>query len=174
VLKEDVLARLTFRLEVPDLNARKEDIPLLARHLLGRILSRDSELAISRAEWRDGGGPTLSVALVRDLLAHNYTTHARELEAHLWRALETSGKSLGPVPDEKTQGSRELASGADTLRPPGPECPEGSVVEAVQRCLDAHNGVIENAWRDLGLSSRYALTRLIRKHGIVVHKRLRG
>ncbi len=173
VLKEDVLARLTFRIEVPDLNARKEDVPLLARHLLRRILSRDAELAVSRAKLRRGGAAAMSVAFVRDLLVHTYTTHARELEAILWRALETRRDLLESVRDEGATGTSEPAGGAGPLRPLRSARPGGPTVELLQRCLDAHNGVIEDAWRDLGLSSRHALTRLIRKHGIEVRKRLR-
>ena len=51
-LKEDVLARLRIRVEVPDLNARREDIPLVARHLLRRIARNDPELA--RRYFPDG------------------------------------------------------------------------------------------------------------------------
>ncbi|MDB4996888.1 MAG: Response regulator of zinc sigma-54-dependent two-component system, partial [Myxococcaceae bacterium] len=46
-LKHDVLARLTFRIQVPDLNARREDVPLLAVHLLRRIAKKDPE-AVAR------------------------------------------------------------------------------------------------------------------------------
>src|SRR6185369_7117992 len=35
-LKHDFLARLTLRLEIPSLDERRDDIPLLARHLLRR------------------------------------------------------------------------------------------------------------------------------------------
>jgi two-component system nitrogen regulation response regulator GlnG/two-component system response regulator HydG len=173
-VKEDVLARLTFRIEVPDLNARKEDIPLLARHLLRRILSHDADLAASRAGLLDGGAPTLSVAFVRDLLVRTYTTHARELEAMLWRALESGRDVLEAVCDDETTESRGLGGDDMPVLPPRPAPAGATTAEVVQRCLDAHNGVIEEAWRDLGLSSRHALTRLIRKHGIEVRKRPRG
>jgi two-component system nitrogen regulation response regulator GlnG/two-component system response regulator HydG len=175
VLKEDVLARLTFRIEVPDLNARREDVPLLAHHLLRRILSRDTELAASRAESADREVPTLSVAVVRNLLARDYTTHARELEGLLWRTLEGSHGPLETDRDEQdSPGSRDVPSETRRLAAARSGRPGAPTVEDVQRSLDAHNGVIEDAWRDLGLSSRHALTRLIRKHAIEIRKRPRA
>ncbi len=178
VLKEDMLARLTFRIEVSDLNARKEDVPLLARHTLGRILAADTALARRWAVQGDGSVlPRLSIDLARELLARNYTTHARELEAVLWRALEAAGDAvLETVPAEGSMRAPPTDAGqrAPTVPPPPLDETDSHSAETIQRCLDAHNGVIESAWRELGLSSRHALTRLIRKHRIEVRKRSRG
>jgi DNA-binding NtrC family response regulator len=33
-IKQDIAARLTLRVETPDLNERREDVPLLVTHLL--------------------------------------------------------------------------------------------------------------------------------------------
>jgi transcriptional regulator with GAF, ATPase, and Fis domain len=45
--------------------------------------------------------------------------------------------------------------------------------QRIQRCLDEHNGVIEQTWRALGLANRFALVRLIRKYDLEVRKRTR-
>jgi two-component system nitrogen regulation response regulator GlnG/two-component system response regulator HydG len=169
-LKDDLLARLAFRIEVPGLDARKEDVPLLARHLVKRILAGDPALA-----RRFPAPLALSAGFVRDLLAVTYTTNARELEAVLWRALERhpGGDVLEPAPDWRAPSRDRNADpvyGSDGR----PGADEGFTAEAIQRCLDAHNGVLEDTWRELGLSSRHALARLVRKLGVEIRKRPRA
>ncbi len=41
----------------------------------------------------------------------------------------------------------------------------------IQAVLDKHNGAQEPVWRELGLSSRHALARLVKRHGLVVRGR---
>jgi two-component system nitrogen regulation response regulator GlnG/two-component system response regulator HydG len=167
-IKDDVLARMTFRIVVPGLDARMEDVPLLARHLVKQILSDDQALA-----RRFRALPSLSVAFVRNLLALEYVTHTRELEAILWRALE---KGQGDVLESPPGVFAPVADGGPepTRRTDAPaSADDRATAEAIQRCLDAHNGVLEDAWRALGLSSRHALARLVRKHGIEIRKRAR-
>jgi hypothetical protein len=36
--------------------------------------------------------------------------------------------------------------------------------------LDKNQGSIDKTWRELGLSSRFALNRLLKKHGISVRR----
>jgi transcriptional regulator with GAF, ATPase, and Fis domain len=170
-IKPDVLARLTLRIEVPGLEARKEDVPLLARHILSRILATDSGLA-KRFSTPDRGlcVPTLSLGLVRDLLGRDFATHAREIEEILWRGLETSVSGIiGPAVPDGPNAMPTPRQG--TTLPPDGGSEEALSPETIQRCLDAHNGVIEDTWKALGLSSRHALTRLVRKHGLEVRKR---
>ena len=40
----------------------------------------------------------------------------------------------------------------------------------IQAALDKHNGRQSDVWKELGLSSRHQLARLIKKHGVVVRK----
>ena len=93
-VKHDVLARLKTHIRVPDLNERREDIPLLAVHLLRRHAEETPEvLAPFFAAGGRGATPRLSPALVGALVRHEYTTHVRELDALLLRAaLESRGK----------------------------------------------------------------------------------
>jgi len=167
-IKHDVLARLPLVVEVPELAERIDDVPLLARHLLRRIAAEDPALATQFfVGGRATGEPRLTARLVRALLQHDWATNVRELEAWLWRAMRGQGTALdlATVPTSTVSSSPSSAwlawRGTDPAELPA---------EVVQACLDEHNGVQETAWRALGLSSRYVLVRLIKKHGLVVRK----
>lgn len=102
-LKHDVLARLKVRIQVPDLNSRKEDIPLLVAHLLRRHAATDPSIA-GRFFPGDASKdmPLVSPVLIEALVRHTYTTHVRELDALLLRAaLEGRGRYLELTPDVK-------------------------------------------------------------------------
>lgn len=134
-LKHDVLARFSTRIHVPDLNARREDIPLLAAHLLRRHAAADPEIA---ARFFPGGvaahPPRLSPALVAALVRHTYTTHVRELDALLVQAaLESAGKYLDLTPGVdralSRRGTAAPKAGGDAL--------SGDALSAEERrCLD--------------------------------------
>ena len=160
-LKHDFAARLTLRVRVPALMDRIDDVPLLVRHLLHATAAKDPSMGARFFSSWDGttGEPRLSADLVAALLRHKYETDVRELSTLLWRSLATSpgGRlalteplhaELG-VPDEKPeQDAREVSA------------------DDVRRALEKHKGIQAQAWRELGLKSRYALYRLMRKYGI--------
>ena len=171
-IKHDVLARLPLIIEVPDLNARTDDIPLLARHVLRKIATSDR--AIAERFFVGGtpeGEPRLTARLIRLLLAHPWTTHVRELEALLWQAMRTTGPALdlqedpgrpdGGPPEPQAPSDWEAWRGNDTAAIPA---------SALQACLDEHNGNQEATWRAMQLSSRHVLKRLIAKHGLTIRK----
>lgn len=90
-LKHDVLARLKLRITIPGLDARREDIPLLTRHILRRIARQDNDIA--RRFFSEGNPerePQVSMSLIRHLITRPYQTHIRELEAILWQAMRQS------------------------------------------------------------------------------------
>lgn len=79
-LKHDLLARLIIRIEVPDLNARREDIPLLAFHLLRSHAALEPGIASRFFVSGDPkGAPRVSPRLMEQLVLHKYTTNVREL-----------------------------------------------------------------------------------------------
>lgn len=123
-LKHDILARLKLRVQVPDLNVRREDIPLLTRHLLHHIATRDSLIA---NRFFDEPGrparPRISPRLISALLRHHYTTHVRELEALLWRALAASREDYIDLPDGLMMNAQTAAS-----REPFPPLPLSALV----------------------------------------------
>ncbi len=166
-LKHDLLARLPLRIALPDLNCRREDIPLLVRQFLRRIAARGDAAAL---RFFPGGNPRsepeVPLAWVLPLLQHTYRTHVRELETWLWQALLSAD---GELPALHGVAGEELA-------PDGPLTAAGGASsrfspQAIRRCLEANGGSLELTWRALGLSSRFALMRLIKKHGIEVTRR---
>jgi len=158
-LKLDLVARFPLRIDVPGIGERLEDVPLLARQIVRRIAAEDPAVAARFLTSVSGatGEPRFSAELMRALLRHPYTTHVRELEALLWRSLQTSrGDTLELTPE---------------LRPELKEAPEprplqSLTLEEVRASLARHDGVKDKVWRELGLSSRHALHRLLKKWGL--------
>jgi DNA-binding NtrC family response regulator len=172
-LKHDLAARFRLRVYLPSLNARPEDVPLLARHLLKRAAARDPALGARFLEGWDGrdGEPRISIALARELVTRTWRTHVRELDAILWASLMSSKGNAAELTDE---ARRELSLPAGDPSPSTPP-PRRSLsvppraeltAEAVRAAMAKHEGVKERVWRDLGLPSRFSLRRLLKKHGI--------
>jgi two-component system nitrogen regulation response regulator GlnG/two-component system response regulator HydG len=154
-LKHDFRARLKLTLELPGLDERLEDVPLLARYLVRRA-ARGGDAQTQR--FLDATGePRLHSKLVDHLLRHGYATHVRELDQILWTSMSGSREHLLELPDELSR--RELSvEPAPAARPePG--------LEELHAQLAAHQGNVTRAARALGLS-RFALYRLMKKHGL--------
>jgi two-component system response regulator HydG len=154
-LKPDLAARLTFRIAVPDLDSRIEDVPLLVRYLLQRIAERGDAAALELFPGRDPQGePRIPLSWMLQLLRQQYLANVRELEALLW--------AMMGAPEEPDDGP------APTRTAP---IAESISAERIRQCLDENNGSIERTWRALALSSRFTLLRLIKKHGLEVRRR---
>ena len=172
-LKHDVLARMPLRLSLAGLTERPEDVPLLAFHLCRRIAKDDAELA--RRYFHEGdaaGHPRLDAAFVCALAQHPWRTHVRELEALLWHAMRTSpGDTLElwpdfPALDRHSQDSQDApppSAVPSVERAPGAPPDRATLQAAMVR----HGGKQEAVWRELGLSSRHVLRRLLIKHGLL-------
>jgi two-component system nitrogen regulation response regulator GlnG/two-component system response regulator HydG len=165
-LRPDFAARFRLRLELPGLAERREDIALITRHLLQQACKSDPRLSDRLFRRTDDGSlaPRVTSSLMRFLVTHRYTTHVRELDAFLWRAIASGSGRLDL--NEAVRGFGERRSPSEA--PPQTQDPprEPPTKQEVLVSLERHGGVKERAWRDLGLSSRYALKRLIRKYGI--------
>jgi len=155
-IKDDLLARLPLRVAVPDLETRREDVPLLARHLLAEI--RAASHRRSPAE----PAPYLSIGFTRMLVRHRYTTNVRELRALL---LEAVARARGPELEAVPTRTPTPPPATSTARPAQAGAPE-LTAEEIQAALDRNRGNIELTWRELALSSRFALARLISRHGL--------
>lgn len=176
-IKEDVLARLRLRIEVPGLSHRREDVPLIAAHLLRRIARQDP--VIARRYFPDGDPertPRISPRLMAALTLQPFATHVRELEGLLWKVMaEETGDGTLDLPTwldpagapTAAPAAAEPASGEE----PGGVDPLSLSPEQIQAALDAHDGRQEPAWRALGLSSRHVLTRLVKRYGLRVRGR---
>jgi DNA-binding NtrC family response regulator len=147
-LKHDVLARLKIQLTAPGLQARPEDIPLLTAHLLERMVGEDPELA--RRYFTEQGHPRISPRLIHQLVRWPWTTHARELEGLLWRAMMRPGADFLDAVPAAPAAAPEVDPNALTR-------------EQVEAALEQSQGVREKAWRLLGLRNRHQLKRLIKK-----------
>ncbi len=172
-LKPDLLARLALRVRVPDLDERKEDVPLLVRHLLRQKAEQGDSVALELFPDRDPRGePQIPLSFMLRFLERGYTMNVRELKSLLWEALSRpSSFAAEPSSDEPRVESRDSkppqsALGVRVMAPDG-----ALSAERVQQALDENNGSIERSWRALQLSSRFALVRLIKKYGLEVRKR---
>ncbi len=153
-LKHDLAARLTLRLDVPGLGARREDIPLLIDHLL-RLAARRSPEVTGRY-FEEDGTPRVGPLLVDRLLRHSWTTHVRELDRLLWQAMA-----------ESEEAYIALTPGVEAeIDIPEPEPAEEVGREEVEAALARHEGNVTRAARELGLKNRYALYRLMKRYGL--------
>ena len=179
-LKHDFAARFTARVDLPTLAQRREDVPLLARHLLLRAAKKSPEIAGHFITQTELGHeyPRIHPALVHHLLQRSYTANIRELDAMLWRSMSESQGDVVEAPSELRAMAAQSSWSelSDITSRPGDSPPLDSKPVAVERpepgpdeirtALERHDGRVAEAARTLGLSSRYALYRLMKKHGI--------
>lgn len=150
-LREDVLARFGVIIRVPDVASRREDLPLLVRHLVRTQASGDPE-----------NHPSFTTAWIRELVERPPAGNVRGLANWLCAApWEDPVLSATSPPSEPVSNPRRDERGATD---------EERRRSELQAALDANNGSIEKTWRALGLSSRYVMMRLIQKYSLVVRK----
>lgn len=92
-LKHDLLARFALQIQAPDLNERREDIPLLIAHLLRRQARHERSVLERFFPDQDPKAmPRVAPHFVERLVHHQYTTNIRELAGLLATAmLESPG-----------------------------------------------------------------------------------
>ena len=157
-LRGDLAARFAVRVRAASLHDRREDVPLIARHLLRRIVADD--VMPSRRSGSRRAQPELSKELVVALVQHLYATHVREIHNIVYRAyLDGGGAALEVGLGE---GAREMLGLSGEPAAQAREVTREAIVEALAR----HGGVREKVWRELGLANRYVLKRLMTKYAI--------
>ena len=147
--REDLLYRLnTVEIRLPPLRKRREDIPVLAAHFLGRLAKR-----YDRADL------AFSPEAVRALVGHPWPGNVRELEHTVERSvLMSQGNRIG-VED---LGLRR--SSAEDL--PLDELTLDELEKLhIERALERHQGNVSRAAASLGLS-RSALYRRLQRHDL--------
>lgn len=159
-LKHDLLARFTLRVGLPGLGDRREDIPLIVDHLLRKAAQKSPTIG-DRFFMKDGddlGQPRIDPDLIEALLRHELTHHVREVDTLLWQAI---GASKG-----KYIAFAEAVKNAIKVPEAPPKPVDDLSEEAIRACLQRHDGKVARAYKELGLKSRYALYRLMKKYGI--------
>ena len=147
----DLLHRLRiFKIRVPALEDRREDIPLLAEHLLGRITARLQK----RVAGFDAGA-------MAALMAHRYDGNVRELANLVERGvvLCAPGKAIGVADlfEEGAARSGDVTTGTgETLR----EAVRAFARQRIAETIDACGGNKSAAARRLGLSYRGLLMKM--------------
>jgi DNA-binding NtrC family response regulator len=155
-LRPDVLARFDFQLKLPSLDERREDIPFIVQHLFDKMRADAPALCERFSDAR--GAARLGRGFVVALMRHVFTRNVRELRSMLWSALH---ESHGPNLEWPASIDARATSMVGSTPPPAAD-----ELDVIRQVLTKNSGSIEKSWRELGLSSRYALTRLLRKHGI--------
>jgi DNA-binding NtrC family response regulator len=169
-LKHDLLARMTVRVELPSLSERRADVPLLLRHLVTRAAEKGPEV-VGRFVERGRRGPATVRAdtrLVDELIRRDYPANARELESILWSAMAAStGDTIEWSEAVAIRPARSTRPGSGAREPSSrPARNEERSPEEVRAALAHEDGNVARAAKVLGLSSRYALYRLMTKLGL--------
>lgn len=165
-LKHDFAARFTARVEIPGLESRLEDIPLLLRHLFDVATSNRPEV-IARYSTPGSEQPQLRIApgLIEALLQHAYTLHVRELARILECSIATSPQNFLGV-----TGAVEAELAPRSAEPAAVDEPGGGSIELtkaeIEAALDETGGSITKAAKRLGLKNRFVLYRLMKRHDI--------
>jgi DNA-binding NtrC family response regulator len=147
--REDLLYRLnTVEIELPPLRRRREDIPALAAHFLGRLATK------YRKPVADFATDAMNA-----LLEHTWPGNVRELEHVVERAVLMA------------RGDKILLDDLGLRGRPHADVPlwEMKLADAerhlIRRALERYNGNVSQAAAALGLS-RSALYRRLERHGL--------
>ena len=175
--KHDFLARFLRSVQISPLRERREDIPLLIRHIVLQRAQKFPELADRFVQKSEGGRLDIRISprFVDYLIRHPLPKNVRELLAIVVKAIDESpGDELrmpgstpslappaaAPVPETLPPEAAAVEDAPEGYVPPG--SPSKARVIAV---LDHERGAIAKAARVLGLE-RNALYRLMRAYGI--------
>ena len=108
--REDLFYRLNVvNIVLPPLRDRRDDIPLLVRHFIGRLCNPDKVL------------PQISAEALQMLMSYNFPGNIRELENIIERALVLGGQAILPehLPEEVHASSRRDPTPMRTSVPEG-------------------------------------------------------
>ncbi|KMP10692.1 hypothetical protein UR09_00930 [Candidatus Nitromaritima sp. SCGC AAA799-A02] len=160
--RDDLYYRLAvFPVIIPPLRERKEDIPLLCAHFLGKYKKEFSKEINS-----------VTPDAMDLLMNHSWPGNVRELENTIYQAMivtESERIDRDSLPDELKHSSGRTASrspaisngtSADTIPPF-----EESVRQTLQRALDLSGGDVPEAAKKLQLS-RSSFYRMVKKYDL--------
>jgi two-component system nitrogen regulation response regulator GlnG/two-component system response regulator HydG len=174
-LKHDIAARLVLRIHIPGLGDRREDVPLAAAHLLRRAAAANGEIGARFFEGWDGktGEPRIDPELVEHLVRRPFSHHMRELDGVLWQAIGASREKYIELPGSLKDRTGSAAAAAAPRGSVPPCSDQGPAArrrepsrEEILAALEKHGGTQAAAWQELGLPSRFALYRLLKRYNI--------
>jgi two-component system nitrogen regulation response regulator GlnG/two-component system response regulator HydG len=145
-LRRDLLERFPFRIRLPPLRERREDVPFIARHLFVSMKVEAPEVCSKFADER--GMPRLGPAFIRALSRHPFDGNVRELRTLLWSSLHEAGDENWLEPP-----SGMGSTGA-------PAAPSHGERERIVNALDACGGNQRRAAELLGISRRTLVRRI--------------
>lgn len=151
-IKHDLRARIPIEIAIPSLASRRADIPLIVQHAMGRIAKEHPELA-ARFLVGTEGTARVHPLLIETLLCAPLPLNVREVEAILWSAIAVSTSDRLEPPPTRARAIRDPSRGRV-----GPD--------EIRSALAEREGRVELAAADLGLPNRFALYRLMKKHGV--------
>jgi two-component system nitrogen regulation response regulator GlnG/two-component system response regulator HydG len=169
--RDDFRARFQVCVRIPPLRERREDIPLLVRHLLLERVRKYPELA-DRLLMKTSDGrlePKISARLVDYLVRHPLPTNVRQLRTILIEAINTS-------PSDKLTLPAEMMSAppaAPAQPPPAAEArsrPAAPSKQDLEALLHREGWNVARVTKILGFS-RSALYRLMDSYGIEREKK---
>ena len=157
--RKDLFYRLdVFRIEVPSLSKRRDDIPLLVNHFIQKHAQRHNKPAVQAAD-----------TALAPLLEHTWPGNVRELEHVVERAVILSNSAtierfrLTTPLENESDDSDELIPKGSTIQ----DVLRDKERELVVAALKAEQGVQARAARRLGVS-RANLNYRIQKLGLVI------
>jgi two-component system response regulator HydG len=168
-MRYELKRRFEREIRVPSLNAHKEDIPLLVRHMLIAHAENDD---IDVQRFLTDKQPRVHPLLIEQLIHHTYTTNVSEVAFLLGHAMaESPGDIICPLRGglpTQAHGALPLPGSAGPVVPPKRRAPQPLPLPIqAQRALDEQVGHIARAATALGIT-RDQLNRMIRREGLVV------
>jgi two-component system nitrogen regulation response regulator GlnG/two-component system response regulator HydG len=163
-LRPEFHLRFGLRVDLPDLDARREDVPLIGRCIANQQARREPGTWARFLSDDRAHEVKFAPDFVRALVAHRYPGNVRELESLLWASVRESraGRLETPRALAPAVGAVDAEDAASS-----PATDPALLDPAeIQQCLAQHGGSIESTWRALNLTSRHVLVRLIKKHGL--------
>jgi hypothetical protein len=139
---------------VDDLGDRRDDVPLVTRHLLRDMAKTNPDLVAPFVS--EAGEVRVDGALVMHLIRDASVERVHHVERFLWEAISHSdGEFISHRPEVR---AAPVGPRSETMPPIEPS------QEELREALERSGGRVAKAARALGLKNRYELYRLMKKY----------